>query len=232
MKKISQFLQNFVSFFYPRCCPACHQALQQNEQVVCLSCLFHLPETDHYQYRHNPLDTIFAGRIPVEAIASLFLYRKGNSVQQLLHQLKYKSKKEIGVFFGNYLGKKLDQYGYFKDIDLIIPIPLHPKKEKKRGYNQSALIAEGLSQSLHIPYSTTHLIKEIHTDTQTKKSRISRFDNIKDAFAVAQPEQIAHQSILLCDDVLTTGATLEAAARKLLEVEGVKIYMATLASGL
>lgn len=169
------------------------------------------------------------GRVNVENIYSFLFYRKGNSVQSILHQIKYKGGKELASFLGSYYGKQLIDHQNLEDIDFLIPIPLHKKKEKKRGYNQSEWLVKGFSEAINKPYLNTVLIRKEFTETQTKKGRFNRWENVKDVFEVIQPEQIKNKHILICDDVLTTGATLEAAIVKLKEVEGVRVSVITLA---
>lgn len=232
MKQILPFLKNFLSFFYPALCPSCQQAMQQHEKVICLNCMLHLPETDYHTEKENPAWLLFAGRVKIERVASLLAYKKGNHVQSLLHHFKYKGDQDIGVSLGKYYGEKLIQIIDFQEIDLIIPIPLHPKKQKQRGYNQSECFAKGLSEGMQKPYSVTALTRNVFTETQTKKNRIGRWENVKSVFDISESEQIKGKNLLLCDDVLTTGATLEAAAQQLLSVEGVKIWVATLATAI
>ena len=157
-------------------------------------------------------------------------YKKSNRTQKILHSLKYKGQKEIGAVLGEYLGGQLITEERYRGVQCILPIPLHPKKQRKRGYNQSEWIAMGLSKGMGIPYLTDVLVRTQFTDTQTKKSRFARWQNVKEVFAVQNPEKISYTHVLVCDDVLTTGATMEAAIRKLLEVEGVKVSVATLAA--
>ncbi|MCQ2271502.1 MAG: ComF family protein [Bacteroidales bacterium] len=178
---------------------------------------------------NTPLDYIFMGRIPVQKVSSMLFYKKGDSVQRILHSLKYKGNKEIGNFLGEIYGRQLRQSPYFQSVDCIIPIPLHPKKMKIRGYNQSEWIAKGLSTSMDIPYLTDVLIRSEFTETQTKKSRFNRWENVKEVFAVDNVETVKGKHILLCDDVLTTGATTEAAISKLLTISDVRVSVVTLA---
>jgi ComF family protein len=173
---------------------------------------------------------LFLGRVPVENVGSFLFYKKGDQVQKILHHLKYFGVKEVGSFLGNIYGTQLVQYEKWKTIELIIPIPLHKKKERKRGYNQSEWIAKGLSAGMHIPYHTNLLIRSEFTETQTKKSRFSRWQNVKDVFQLTDMNVLAHKHVLLCDDVLTTGATLEAAIQKLAVVPSIKISAVTLAT--
>ena len=227
---MKKFLNNLLSFFYPRLCIGCGDALQQNEQMLCLKCLTHLPETNYHQEHDNPLRWIFAGRVPVREVAALLFFKKGNIVQNILHHLKYKGTKEVGKLLGNYYGEKLIQEPRFQDIDYIIPIPLHPKKLKKRGYNQSEWIAMGLSQGMQKPYLNDILTRTQFTETQTKKSRFNRWENVKEVFAIQNEEQIQGKHLLLCDDVLTTGATMEAAIQEILKVPDVTVSVVTLAA--
>ena len=232
IKKILHFGQNLLSFFYPRLCLACGNAMYHHEKLICLECEFHLPETKYHQLPNNQLCDIFLGRVKIENVASLFFYRKGGGVQQLLYALKYKGKKEVGVYFGEYFGKLLKQSTLFQEMDMIIPVPLHPKKLRKRGYNQSEAIAEGLSRGMGVPYYTQIVIRQIFTDTQTKKNRISRWENVKDVFEVTDSSLLQNKKILLCDDILTTGATIEAVAQKIISIEGTRIWVVTLASAM
>lgn len=227
---MKKFFNNLLSFFYPRLCIGCGDALQQNEELLCLKCLVHLPETNYHLEHDNPLRQIFAGRVPVREVASLLFFKKGNIVQNILHHLKYKGTKEVGKLLGNYYGEKLILEQRFQDIDYIIPIPLHPKKKKKRGYNQSEWIARGLSQGMKKPYLNDVLIRTQFTETQTKKSRFNRWENVKEVFTVQNEGQIRGKHLLLCDDVLTTGATMEAAIQEILKVSDVTLSVVTLAT--
>ena len=176
------------------------------------------------------MEQIFWGRAKVEAVYSFLFFRKGNTVQKILHQLKYKGNKEIGAYLAEMYGQKLARDGRLADVDVIVPIPLHPKKLRIRGYNQSEWIAMGLSKGLGIPYSNDFLVRATFTETQTKKSRFNRWQNVKDVFQAANKEELAGKHILICDDVLTTGATTESAIQKLLEVPGVRVSVLTLAT--
>ena len=225
-----KIINNIVSLFYPRLCAACGDALQQNEQCICLDCMLHLPETQFHKKHFNPMRQVFDGRVPVEEVTALMSYKKANRTQKILHNLKYKGEKEIGAVLGEYFGGQLLTEERYRGIQYILPIPLHPKKQRKRGYNQSEWIAMGLSKGMGIPYLTDVLIRSQFTETQTRKNRFARWQNVKEVFAVQHPEKVEHTHVLLCDDVLTTGATTEAAIHKLLEVEGVRVSVATLAA--
>ncbi len=166
----------------------------------------------------------------MEEVTALMSYKKANHTQKILHNLKYKGQKEIGAVLGEYFGGQLITEERYRSIQSILPIPLHPKKKRKRGYNQSEWIAMGLSKGMGIPYLTDVLVRTQFTDTQTRKNRFARWQNVKEVFEVQHPEKVAYTHVLVCDDVLTTGATTEAAIRKLIEVDGVKVSVVTLAA--
>lgn len=229
MKTILRSLDDAFCLFYPRLCLACEIKHLPPSQIICTSCEFQLPRTDFHLYPENEFTKKFWGRINLTTATSLFYFYKKSKTQNLIHNLKYKGKKEVGISSGKMLGKVLINSPLYQDIDLIVPIPLHLKKEIQRGFNQSAVFAQGLSEAMNIPWSSDTLIRTIYTQTQTKKSRLERFENVIKAFEVKKPRLIENYHILLVDDVLTTGATLEAGAIKLLEVEGVKVSMATIA---
>ena len=223
-------LTYLLNFFYPRACVACGNVLLLHEQFFCLQCLLNLPETRYHEFDDSPLSKLFLGRVRVERVGAFLFYRKGNQVQKILHYLKYNGGKEIGAFLGEMYGSQLIENEKWKTIDMIIPIPLHPKKEKKRGYNQSEWIAKGLSAGMQIPYNTNLLIRKEFTETQTKKNRFLRWENVKEVFQLTDFDALKNKHILLCDDVLTTGATMEAAIQKLAAVPSLKVSVATLAT--
>ena len=225
-----KIFDNILSLFYPRLCVACGDALQQNEQHLCLHCMMHLPETNFHKNHDNPLMNIFAGRVRVGEVASLLYYKKGNNVQHILHALKYKGQKELGSFLGEYYGLLLAQEPRFQSVDCIIPIPLHPKKQRKRGYNQSEWFAKGLSAGMNKPYRTDILTRAQFTETQTRKSRFNRWENVKEVFVATEDNSVRGLHLLVCDDVLTTGATMEAAIQQLQTLPDVKISVVTLAT--
>ena len=215
MNKIKQLLKNFISIFYPRSCVACGNALMQNESHFCLSCLMHLPETNYHLMEHSPLDYIFEGRVSVEKVASMLFYKKGNKVQHILHALKYKGNKEVGRFLGELYGRQLLKSPYYQSVDCIVPIPLHPKKLRMRGYNQSELLANHFANGVGLPVCLTALVRSRDTQSQTKLGRAARLTNMSGAFTCLSPGQVKGKVILLIDDVATTGATLEGCAAAL-----------------
>lgn len=219
---------DFFNLIFPRLCAACDGALHKEEQVICNSCQISLPKTNYHLDRKNDLNKIFWGRVDVEMIAAYYHFTKKSKVQKLLHQLKYKNNKRVGEMIGLLYGFDLKEVNSFSQIDLIIPVPLHPKKMKKRGYNQSEWFANGLAKSMKIDVNTDVLYRKVDSQTQTKKSRFNRWENVGDIFGVKNEMKIKGKSILLVDDVVTTGATLEACAQVLKQCN-CKVYMVTIA---
>lgn len=213
---------------YPCLCEGCSKALLQEEEVLCLNCsIYNLPRTAYHHIHENETFMRFAGRVQVERATSLAYFTNEGLLQHLLHGLKYEGKKEIGTYLGKQLGYDLLQTNWAQGVDMIIPVPLHQQKEAKRGFNQAVIIAEGMSQALNIPVIDKALQRIKFTETQTQKTREERIENMKGAFSLSNPNEIKGKHILLIDDVLTTGATLEAAALALCTVQDVRISMAT-----
>ncbi len=223
------YLSDFFALFFPRLCPACHNALLKHEEVLCTLCLFQLPKTGFHLLPDNPLCTMFWGRVPLAHVAACCFFRKGGRVQRLIHLLKYHGRQDIGHYMGRMYGQQLRLSGFYDHTEVIVPVPLHPKKKRKRGYNQSECIACGLAESLQIPIDCKTLIRTTASESQTRKSRYGRWENVKEIFAVSDLKALEHKHILLVDDVLTTGSTIEACAAELLKIKGVKISVATLA---
>lgn len=228
-KSILTWLNAFVNLFYPRLCESCSNYLFKNEACICTSCLFHLPKTNFHQEKNNPVSMLFWGRVGIRYAASYYTFSKGSQFQSLIHKLKYHDKKEIGVTLGRHFGESLKESDFFKDIDLIIPVPLHPKKEKIRGYNQAVFIANGLSYSMQKPVEIGNLVRLIHTDSQTRKNKLERWQNVESIFQINDTASLENKHILLVDDVVTTGSTLEACAHAILKAKGAQVSVATLA---
>lgn len=225
---IKMIVKDFISLFYPIYCSACGKNLVRNEECICFHCLVSLPKINYYA-NENPLMDKFAGRVYIEAAIASYYFKKGSTVQHLIHQLKYKGQKEIGEYLGFLMGIELMKHDVLKSTDLILPIPLHVNKIKKRGYNQSEIIAKGVQKATQKPLNTHSLIRHIETDTQTKRSHYNRWENIQNVFKVVEPNALEGKHILLVDDVITTGSTLEAAAHALLAVPNTKVSVACLA---
>ncbi len=224
-------LKDFVELLFPKTCYGCSQLLRGNEETLCSSCFNHLPLTQyHFSEEENPIEKLFWGRIDIQQASAYMFFSKGGIVQQLLHNLKYKGHTEIGHLLGELLGEELKQSPKFNDIDLIVPVPLHPSKQKKRGYNQSEEIAKGISKKLQAPVNTQIMVRTKATETQTKKARFDRWQNVDEKFGLKEASFAENKHILLVDDVITTGATIEACAKILLQAKNAKVSVVTLAS--
>jgi ComF family protein len=207
----------FVDLLFPRLCPACETALVGTEAIVCTACQVALPRSaPDLAAAPSPLARKFHGKVALASAQAYLQFRKGGRVQALLHALKYRNQPEVGHWLGRQYGTELRANGYAPAADLIVPVPLHRARQRVRLYNQSERFAAGLSDTLGIPYEPHALQKVKKTDSQTRKSRMERYENVADVFTLRHPEQIRNRSILLVDDVVTTGATLEAAATVLL----------------
>lgn len=227
--KINQLFNDLLSLLYPELCQACGNSLFRNEHSICLSCLYKLPKTNFHLEKNNLIEMLFWGRVVLQKACSFLYFRKGNRVQNSIHALKYKSKREIGIYLGELLAKDLKKNNWLDDIDIIIPVPLYYKKQLIRGYNQSEEFAKGLIKGSNLRIENNVLQRIIPSETQTKKSRYKRWENVNEHFKLNQTDIIKGKHILIVDDVITTGATIEACAQKLLSVEGTKISVATLA---
>lgn len=190
-------------------------------------CIANLPETNFEIHPGNPVEKIFRGRLKIEQGTAQYYFTKESLVQRLMHQLKYKNNKAVGRQLGRLMGESLKKSGRF-DVDVLVPLPLFPARERKRGYNQSAVLCEGIKESMNIPVLNDVITRPQFTETQTKKGRIERWKNIEGKFALIKPDVIASKHVLLVDDVITTGATLEACGAELLKAENVKLSIATL----
>jgi len=229
MKYVRSILDDFISLIYPRICMACGNDLFKHEHCICTFCSYHLPKTNFHLEEENPVSRLFWGKANIHSAASFYYFNKGGKVQQLMHQLKYKGKKEIGIYIGNIYGKELSKASLFNTAECVIPVPMHPHKQKKRGYNQSEMIAIGLSRSMKIPVDTKTLVKTTKTETQTRKSRFSRWENVKEVFELKEYSHLENKHVLLVDDVITTGSTLESCILNLSKVPGIKISVASMA---
>ncbi|MFD0765763.1 ComF family protein [Mucilaginibacter lutimaris] len=229
MLALRTYLSDFVSLIFPELCPACHASLMANEDTLCTDCLYNLPFTNFHQQPDNIVARQFSGKLAIEAAYALYYFNKGGKVQNMVHEFKYNGMHRIGNKLGNIAGKQLIQNPVFGTVDYIIPVPLHKKRLKTRGYNQSACFADGLADKLNAIIETDNLIRIVATQTQTHKSRFARFQNMQEVFAVANPDKLAGKHVLLVDDIVTTGSTLEACGIELLKVPGLKLSIATIA---
>jgi ComF family protein len=224
------FLDYLTELLFPRLCVVCGDRLIEQEQWICLNCLHHIPRTNFHLSADNPVAQIFYGRVPIEYATSFFYFSKGSQYQTLLHSLKYKGMKELGAEIGKHFGIDLMQSPGFSSVDVICPVPLHPSKEKKRGYNQSWWIASGIAKQMNKELDAQNLKRVTATETQTRKSRFERWQNVEGIFELSNPETFEGKHILLVDDVVTTGSTLEACAVAIHSATNAKVSIATLAT--
>ncbi|MHC1777323.1 MAG: ComF family protein [Lentimicrobium sp.] len=226
---LKQTAESILSLFFPRVCLACGNSLFKNEEILCFSCVYKLPKTNFHLEEDNAVARQFWGKINFTSAASFYYFTKGSKVQHLVHQLKYKGYKEIGSHIGRLYGVELLKSPHFKSVTSVIPVPLHPRKQAKRGYNQAEWFARGLAESMKIELDTTTLVRAHASETQTRKSRFNRWENVKEIFRVNDPGRQADKHVLLVDDVITTGSTLEAAGHELFRIPGIKISVASIA---
>ncbi len=222
-------LNDALSLVFPVLCAACSDGIHKGETHICTKCLYELPKANYHVQADNPVARLLWGRVQVNQAAAYYLFTKGGKVQQLIHQFKYKGQKEVGVTVGKQFAHDLLKVDWLKTIDVIIPVPLHATKLKKRGYNQSDYFAMGLSEISGIPMLTNVLARESESATQTRKSRYLRWKNVAQIFKVKDVESIEGKSVLLVDDVVTTGSTLDACAQRILELPGTSVSVATIA---
>lgn len=228
-KPLLQYLNHFTQLFFPHVCEGCGTDVLNHDGVLCAACHAQLPETDFIASAGNLVEKKFYGQLQVQASGAAFYFTKDSLLQQLIKQLKYHGNKEVGFYLGRQLGKYLSETNRFNEVDVIVPLPLNPRKEKKRGYNQAAVIANGINSIWPKPVYTNAVERSIFTETQTHKDRISRWQSMRDVFAVTDSNALVSKNILLIDDIITTGATLEACGEKILQVPGTKLFIATVA---
>lgn len=226
----SPILYYLTELIFPNLCVTCGDKLIEQEQWICLHCLHHIPRTNFHLEPENPVAQLFYGRVRIEHATAFFHFSKGSKYQSLLHNLKYKGMKELGAEIGKQFGIDLLQSESFDSVDVICPVPLHPLKEKKRGYNQSWWIASGIAQQMQKQLSDDNLKRITATETQTRKARFERWQNVEGIFELTDPEAFSGKHILLIDDVVTTGSTLEACAQAIISKTDAKVSIATLAT--
>ena len=227
IQRLRFILESTLQVIYPSSCCICHKDLVVNERHICSGCAYDLPYITGNQQEITKLSKLFWGRVEIQGVYSYLNYQKGNSVQAILHQVKYKNRPKIATHLGELLAKTIPKDHGFSTI---VPVPLHPKKLRKRGFNQSLAIAGGLAPVLNIPVNEKCIRRIAYNESQTKFSKYDRYENVRTIFAVVKPEQVIGKHILLVDDVLTTGATIEACAAALLSAGDCKVSIATLAA--
>ena len=229
LNHIKQYANDFVHLFYPHVCIGCGSDVIETAQTLCAQCFAALPVTDYFLYANNPVEHLFAGRIIVQSAGSAFYFTKKSLLQNVLHEIKYKGNKEAGLFVGKQMGIALQQSNRFEDIDMIVPMPLNSKRLQQRGYNQATLLAKGISSIIQKPVHEHIVFRRMNTETQTGKNRADRWQNMQAVFAVKQKEAIEGKHVLLVDDIITTGATLEACGEIILSIPDTKLSIATAA---
>lgn len=216
-----------LHLLFPHICTGCGSDILHEESVLCMRCIDAMPETNFELHSNNPVEKTFWGRLPLAGATAQFYFTKESLMQHLMHQFKYKHNKDLGLQFGRIMGEQLKKSGRF-EVDALIPLPLFPAKEKRRGYNQATVLCEGIAEAMKIPVLDKIISRPQHTETQTKKGRIERWKNMEGKFILADADAIKNRHLLLVDDVVTTGATLEACGNELLKAENVRLSLATL----
>jgi ComF family protein len=220
---------DLICLVFPRICACCGNSLWKHEEIICTSCDFHLPRTRFHLESDNPADLAFRGRVFVENATAFLYFNKGNKAQRLVHLLKYKGRKDIGIFLGEQHGRLLRESPAYQAAEMILPVPLHKKKLMKRGYNQSEQYAIGIGKAMNIPVNSHILERSKFSETQTKKSRFDRWKNVSDLFTAKDTSLVEGKHVLLVDDVITTGATLESCIQVLSSVPGIRVSVAAIA---
>ncbi len=229
MFTLKRYTEDLINLLFPELCNGCGKLLYHGEKDICTKCLYDLPFTDFHLHEDNLVAKQLWGRLQINAAMAMLYFKKGTKVQNLIHGLKYAGKTDIGLSLGKLLANRLYKSDFYADIDIVIPVPLHQKKLRQRGYNQSEYIAKGLAEELGISVSTKHLLRNKSTESQTKKARYTRYENMQDVFNVKNMDDLLGKHILLVDDVITTGATLEACGNVLLNCGIKKLSIAAIA---
>lgn len=222
-------LQSIINLFFPKACAGCNAILLTTENVICTECRHNIPLTNHHNIPNNEALLKFYGKLDVVHASALFYFQKRGIVQELIHKLKYKGHQEIGETIGFWYAEELKNNVVLKDVDFIIPVPLHPKKLKKRGYNQVAAFGKSLSETLKIPIKELILVRDKHTKTQTRKNILDRSESVSHIFSVTATDEFHNKHFLIIDDVITTGATLESCGQELLKIPGARLSIVCIA---
>jgi ComF family protein len=228
MNYLYDLWDDFISLLFPRLCYACGNYLLRNENLICTGCYVSIPRTNYHLQPENPVEKLFWGRCRVEKAAAFSFYTKGSRIRNMIHNMKYSGIKEIGYELGRIYAISLKSSGFMDDVDTIIPVPLHPAKKRSRGFNQSELISAGISDVTGVSVNNESLIRVIKSVTQTKRSRYDRWTNVEGIFRVAEADAIRKKHILLVDDVITTGSTIESCVNELLKIEDVRVSVIAL----
>ena len=227
MIDLKEIGDSLIQILFPHVCCGCGSDILGRETVLCMRCMEGMPETGFDSHPDNPVEKKFWGRIKLEHATAQYYFTRESLMQRLMHQFKYKGNRDLGFQLGELMGASIQKSGRF-NVDALVPLPLFRVKERKRGYNQATVLCEGMAESLQVPVLKDVVIRSHHTDTQTKKGRIERWQNMESKFLLLQPEVASNKNLLLVDDVITTGATLEACGVELLKAENVKLSIAAL----
>ncbi|NND15081.1 MAG: ComF family protein [Eudoraea sp.] len=226
---MSKILNDVNNILFPQLCFGCNARLYRGEKVLCTICRDQIPLTEHNFETENAVDRIFYGRINIQKAAAFLYFEEKGIVKNLIHHLKYKGQEQIGIFLGDWFGSQLKSQDPTLKIDLVIPVPLHRRKQKKRGYNQVSKFAERLAFHLNAEYNDTLLEKRAQTKTQTTKDRWLRYSDQQGQSVAEDPMELHNKAVLLVDDVITTGATMESCGKELNQAENVRLYLAAMA---
>ena len=227
MIQLIEIKKSFLHLLFPHVCTGCGNDILSEESELCMRCIAAMPETNFEIHPNNPVEKTFWGRLPLVGATAQFYFTKESLMQHLMHQFKYKRNKDLGFQLGKIMGEQINRSGRFA-ADALIPLPLFPGKEKRRGYNQATILCNGMAEMLNIPVLENAIIRPQHTETQTKKGRIERWKNMEGKFILTDPDTINNKHVILVDDVVTTGATLEACGNELLKAINVRLSVATL----
>lgn len=227
MVALKEIKNSFLHLLFPHVCTGCGSDILSENNDLCLRCIHSMPETNFELYPNNPVEKLFWGRLPLAGATAQFYFTKESLMQDLMHRFKYKSNKDLGFQLGKIMGEQIRRSGRF-EADALIPLPLFPAKEKRRGYNQATILCEGMAEAMNIPVLDKIITRPQHTETQTKKGRIERWKNMEGKFVLTDAAAVKNKHLLLVDDVITTGATLEACGNELLKAENVKLSVVTL----
>lgn len=226
---LHRIASDLLHLFYPHHCTGCGTDVLSDEQFLCARCLHRLPATGFFEHRGNPVEKIFYGRLDIVAAGAACYFTKGSLVQHLLTELKYRGNREAGFFLGRLMGHALRDQAAFEDVDALIPLPLNSRKESARGYNQAALLCKGMAEVWERPVWSNCIARTRFTHTQTKQNRIGRWQNMQEVFELQEPGKIAGRHLLLVDDVITTGATMEACGSRFCSIPGTRLSIAAAA---
>lgn len=229
MVALKPVLNNLLHLFFPHVCVGCGSDILDEKHLLCLRCVSDLPVTNFFDQPGNPVEGSFYGKIPVRNAGAAYFFTKNSLVETLVYELKYRGNKEIGFYLGRLMAGYLVNNKRFGNIDLLVPLPLNPKRQKKRGYNQATALCDGIASVWNMPVENKAVVRTINSETQTHRGRVERWQNMQGIFSVVEPELLKNKHILLVDDVVTTGASLEACGQEILRVPATTLSIATMA---